>query len=45
LPLPQALALGQDCFVIDYASRAKKRGVPRALWCAASREKRVCSHR
>jgi hypothetical protein len=36
LPLPQALALGQDCFVIDYASRAKKRGVPRALWCVTA---------
>ena len=29
-----ALSLGHDCFVIDYASRNKKRGVPRALWCA-----------
>jgi hypothetical protein len=27
-----SLALGHDCFVIDYASRNKKRGVPRALW-------------
>ncbi len=32
--LAQSLALGHDCFVIDYASRNKKRGVPRALWCA-----------
>jgi len=27
-----SLALGHDCFVVDYASRNKKRGVPRALW-------------
>jgi hypothetical protein len=31
----QALALGHDCFVVDYASRNKKRGVPRALWCVS----------
>lgn len=30
--LMTSLALGHDCFVIDYASRNKKRGVPRALW-------------
>ena len=28
-----SLALGHDCFVIDYASRNKTRAVPRALWC------------
>ncbi len=27
-----SLALGHDCYVIDYASRNRKRGVPRALW-------------
>ena len=27
-----SLALGYDCFVVDYASRNKTRAVPRALW-------------
>jgi len=27
-----SLACGHACFVLDYASRNKKRGVPRALW-------------
>jgi hypothetical protein len=30
--LLMSLALGHPCFVVDYASRNRKRGVPRALW-------------
>lgn len=39
-PVSQSLALGYDCFVYDYASRNRKRGVPRALWCGAHRRAR-----
>ena len=35
-----SLALGYDCFVVDYASRNKTRAVPRALWCGARARRR-----